>query len=111
MCGDELKLFGDVDMCHIVPKSEGGLNDVDNLALGCPSCNRQQQNYDLQKWKQKISSEFGLNVSVPKKYVVEARKQLMTQNKKKVTTEPFVRISRWIKSKITMPTFKQSVIE
>lgn len=29
---------------HIFPKSKGGSNDIDNLALGCPGCNNHKYN-------------------------------------------------------------------
>lgn len=31
------------DIDHIVPRSKGGSNDLENLRLTCPSCNRRRR--------------------------------------------------------------------
>ncbi|MBK7380509.1 MAG: HNH endonuclease [Ignavibacteriales bacterium] len=37
-CGIEVKAFFS-HLDHIVPKSQGGTDDIDNLAIACPMCN------------------------------------------------------------------------
>lgn len=41
--------FGN-ELDHIVPRSKGGADSLDNLVLACRSCNHSKFNHDMSKW-------------------------------------------------------------
>ena len=57
ICGTcPLRLWGDVELCHMSPSALGGSDDADNLILGSPACNRQQGGEDMRAFSLRISS-------------------------------------------------------
>ncbi len=42
---------------HVVPKSKGGSDDLDNLVLCCKSCNSKKQDLSVHEFKFKLSWE------------------------------------------------------
>ncbi len=66
-CGEKLRKK-DVDVDHIVPKSRGGSNQVNNLTASCSHCNRQKGAMDdveygiyRDEWENEIEETFERN--------------------------------------------------
>ena len=84
-----LQLWGDVDMCHVVPIASGGSGDEDNIFLGSPACNRQQGGEDLVTFAHRISSSATAARQLaqrifPKAHLRAAREELMSCSAHKV---------------------------
>jgi len=41
---------------HVTPKSEGGTNDPDNLAMACASCNNKRGSMEIETFSRKVKS-------------------------------------------------------
>lgn len=61
-CGNELVIEWELD--HIIPKSQNGLNIIENLLYCCKDCNRKKRDFDLLD----VFSKKELNEIVLEKY-------------------------------------------
>lgn len=57
-CGKEVASRDELTADHIFPRSKGGDNSLDNLALVCKSCNSSKNNMDLLEWYFERRDEF-----------------------------------------------------
>jgi hypothetical protein len=100
-----LRLWGDVELCHVVPAASGGTGDVDNIVLGAPACNRQQGGEDMGAFAHRISSstatvrQLGSRL-VPKPQLSAARTELMSVSVKKALRDAVERVTAQIKRTI-----------
>lgn len=49
-CGEDLST-GSYSIDHIIPKSKGGTNNIENLFLCCKSCNSRKKNRTLNEFR------------------------------------------------------------
>ena len=52
VCQDDLK-YKNFECGHVIPKSQGGSDEVDNLEPICSSCNKRMGSENMHKFKQK----------------------------------------------------------
>jgi 5-methylcytosine-specific restriction endonuclease McrA len=57
------------EVCHIVAKAKGGEDDLENMHIGCTSCNRRMGTTSYFEYKQKVLDMHG--AEDPEKYEVE----------------------------------------
>jgi hypothetical protein len=97
-----LRLWGDVDLCHVLPAALGGTSDVDNIVLGAPACNRQQGAEDMVAFAHRISSSAATALQlksrlIPKPQLSAARTELMSVSVKKALCDAVERVKAQIK--------------
>lgn len=68
----EVDTLESYDVDHITPLSKGGRNDVSNLIIACPSCNRSKNDRDLIEWLESV----GFDVEGVLKRIEAIREQL-----------------------------------
>jgi 5-methylcytosine-specific restriction endonuclease McrA len=42
---------------HVIPKSKGGADSIDNFVLSCQSCNNARGDMDAEEWLRLVMSE------------------------------------------------------
>jgi hypothetical protein len=106
-----LRLWGEVEMCHVVPIASGGSSDEDNIILGSPGCNRQQSCEELENFAQRISA-----VSHPflrnhqKSHLSAIRKELMSGSLQKVSRDAVYRMKMCVERLQKHARFRQPTI-
>jgi len=55
-CGANIEFRKEFEIDHLIPKSQGGTNDIDNLMPACERCNHLKYNYDIEEFKKRIIS-------------------------------------------------------
>ena len=86
-----LRIWDNIEMCHVVSYSDGGSNSQSNLILGSASCNSQQATESLESFRQRISATVvevnQYNTQMfNKDHLEAARKELMSNGSRKIRT-------------------------
>ena len=55
-CGRRIT-FRELDIDHVVPKSKGGSNDLQNLFPSCMRCNRLKDSLSIEEFRKEIASQ------------------------------------------------------
>lgn len=46
-----------VHVDHVIPRSQGGSNDPDNLAIACAACNREKGSRTPSEWQEDVHND------------------------------------------------------
>ena len=50
---------GPMHLDHVIPRSQGGMDTVDNLVSSCASCNSRRQDMSLHRYMRYLCEQFG----------------------------------------------------
>ena len=106
-----LRLWGEVEMCHVVPIADGGSSNEDNIILGAPACNRQQSSEEIGAFAHRISAAHH---QPPPKYnkahLSTLRKELMSGSVQKTARDAVTRMTACVERMQRRMQFRQPTL-
>lgn len=66
-CGNEISL-NEMKVDHLVPKSKGGLDEIENLMPSCEICNHYKDSHNIHKFKYLMT---GIINKIKKLYIIK----------------------------------------
>jgi hypothetical protein len=110
-----LRLWGDVELCHVVPSAAGGSSDEDNLILGASACNRQQGREDMGSFARRISSSATAAHQLKqrvfeKMHLSKLRKELMSFSFRNAGRDALQRMTAYIEKTKMQGRSRQSTL-